>query len=73
MTDVELEIYNGDALKETFKVINGQVLNSACEGMETVSLRLGWQFLEFGGKNVVSDITTSSFLKEYEDGGLCLV
>ena len=50
MTDVELEIYNGDALKETFKVINGQVLNPASEGMETMSLRLGWQFLEFGGK-----------------------
>ena len=41
MTDVKLEIYNGDELKETFKVINGQVLNPASGGMETVSLLVG--------------------------------
>lgn len=38
MTDVKLEIYNGDALKETFKMINGQILNPASGEMESVSL-----------------------------------
>ena len=41
MTDEKLETYSGDALKETFKMINGQVLNPS-SGMETVSLSLSW-------------------------------
>jgi len=38
MTDVKIEMYNGEALKKTFKVTNGQALNPASGEMESVSL-----------------------------------
>ena len=42
MTNVKLETYSDDALMETFKMLNGQVLNSSSGGMETVSSRSWW-------------------------------